>query len=98
MTGYNVSWLIEQLNREVKTLSHGYYWSDSSDNNFETKISRIQPAQKRVGQYNHEGTLIEIYSGLSEAGRKTFFDRHRISDCCNGKISSYKGYVWKFIE
>ena len=34
---FNASWLFEQLNRSIKTLSHGYYWSRTSDNNFETK-------------------------------------------------------------
>lgn len=98
VTGYNSSWLIEQLNREIKTLSHGYYWSDSQNNDFKIKVSRIQSTQKKVGQYNCDGILLEVYFSLSDASRKTFFNRHRISDCCNGKISSYKGYIWKFIE
>lgn len=98
VTGFNASWLIEQLNRKVKTLSHGYYWSDIEDSSFEIKKTHIQPSQKKVGQYNYDGKLVETFTSLSEAGRKTFSNRHRISDCCNEKISSYKGYKWKFID
>ena len=98
VTGYNISWIMEQLRREVKTLSHGYYWSYTEDNTFQTVATRIQPTQKKVGQYNANGVLIGSFLSLSEAGRKTRFDRHRISDCCNGKISTYKGYIWKFIQ
>ena len=98
VTRYNASWLIEQLTREEKTLSHGYYWSYEENNNFSTKPTRMQPTQKKVGQYNGDMNLIEVYSSLSAAGRTTGYDRHRISDCCNGKIKTYKGFIWKFIN
>lgn len=98
VTKYNMSWLVEQLKREVKTLSHGFYWSYTENNDFLTKETRIQPTQKKVGQFNADNVLIETFNSLSDAGRKTSYDRHRISDCCNNKISSYKGYIWKFIE
>lgn len=98
VTKFNTSWLLEQLKREVKTLSHGFYWSYDESNDFQTKKVQNFPTQKRVGQYNSEHTLIEIYNSLSEAGRKTGFDRHRISDCCNGKINTYRGYYWKFLD
>ena len=98
VTKYNSSWLIEQLDREEKTLSHGYYWSYKENNDFPTRLTRVQPTQKTVGQYNDKMVLIETFSSLSAAGRKTGYDRHRISDCCNGKIQTYKGFVWKFIN
>lgn len=98
VTKYNASWLSEQLKREVKTLSHGYYWSFNEDSNFPVRKTRIQPTQKSVGQYNSDLVLIEKYNSLSNAGRETGYDRHRISDCCNGKIKTYKGFIWKFID
>lgn len=93
----NASWLIEQLNREEKTISHGFYWSRENNPNFKTRETHIQPTEKRVGQYNNEGILIECYRNLTDAGRKTGYDRHRISECCNNKIKSYKGFIWKFL-
>lgn len=98
ITHYNTSWLLEQLKRNPKTLSHGFYWSYSENNNFETINTSNFTQAKKVGQYNSDGILIEIYNSLSDAGRKTGFDRHRISECCNGKIKTYHGYVWKIIN
>lgn len=95
---YNSSWINEQLNREVKTLSHGFYWSRTPSNDFKTKKVTPYPAAKKVGQYDANNTLIEQFHSLTDAQRKTGYDRHRISECCNGKIKTYKGYIWKFIE
>jgi hypothetical protein len=53
---YNYSWLWEQLQREVKTLSHGFYWSYENNNNFKTKATG--GIKKAVGQFNCEGALI----------------------------------------
>jgi collagenase-like PrtC family protease len=93
----NTSWLIEQLNRKEKTLSHGFYWSRTPDNDFKIIETRIQPKAKKVGQFNNDDKLVEIYANLTDAGRKTGYDRHRISECCNEKIKTYKGFKWKFL-
>lgn len=96
VTHYNSKWLAEQCGRPIKTLSHGYYWSYDNDNTFQVEYrdARIN----YVGQYNAEGTLLETYTSIADAARKNNYDRHRISECCNGKIHTYRGYVWKFIK
>lgn len=92
---YNASWMIEQLNRKVKILSHGYYWSTSEDNNFETKT--VTGISKPVGQFLITGELINKFESRNEAARKTGYDKKRIGECCNGKIKTYRGYVFKYI-
>ena len=92
---FNASWLSEQLNRSIKTLSHGYYWSRTSDNNFETK--KVEGIGKPVGQFLINGELIQKYESRNEAARITGYDRKRIGECCNGKIKTYKGYVFKYL-
>ena len=87
--------MIEQLNRKIKTLSHGYYWSTSEDNNFE--IKHTNGIGKPVGQFLLNGELINKFESRNEAARKTGFDRSRIGECCNGKIKTYRGYVFKYI-
>lgn len=42
--------------------------------------------------------IIKEWSSISEASKQ--FDnpdsaRHRISDCCKGRIDSYGGYKWR---
>ena len=92
---FNASWLFEQLNRSIKTLSHGYYWSRTSDNDFETK--KVEGIGKPVGQFLINGELIQKYESRKEAARLTGYDRKRIGECCNGKIKTYKGYVFKYL-
>lgn len=98
ITHHNASWLCEQCNREEKTLSYGYYWSYSDKPDFKISSRKnVFPGVKKVGQYNAQNELIEIYSNLTQAANQTGYDRHRISECCNNKIKTYKGYIWKFI-
>lgn len=98
ITRYNKTHLLDKLNEEVKVLSHGFYWSFTEDNTFETRAPKAYTIVKPVGQYNADNVLIEKYSSFTDAERKTGYNRKRISDCANGKIKTYKGYIWKFIE
>lgn len=92
---YNPSWMIEQLQREVKTLSHGFYWLLEEKEDFETKISN--GIGKPVGQYTVSGKLINKYISRNECARITGYDKKRIGECCNGKIKTYHGYVFKYL-
>lgn len=92
---FNYSWMIEQLNREDKTLSHGYYWSYNNDNNFNTVAS--SGVKKPIGQYTVDGVLIEKFESRNDCARATGYDKKRIGECCNGKIHTYHGYVFKYI-
>ena len=97
VTGYNASWLQQQVVAEEKFLSYGYYWSYSDKPDFKTRKRKQFSTAKRVGQYNSDGILIEKYESLTDAARKIRGDRHRISECCNGKIKTYRGFYWKFL-
>jgi len=97
VTGHNGSWLQQQVMAEEKFLSYGYYWSYSDEPNFKIRDRKEFSTSKKVGQYNSDDILIEKYNSLTEAGRKIHGDRHRISDCCNGKIKTYRGFYWKFL-
>lgn len=92
---YNVSWIFEQLNRKIKTLSHGYYWSRTPENNFDTKMNN--GVGKPIGQFLITGELIQKFNSRNECARETGYDRKRIGECCNGKIKTYHGYVFKYL-
>lgn len=96
VTHWNTSWLNEQLNRKVKTLSHGYYWSKTPDNNFETK--ETNGIKKPIGQYTLNGELIERYESRNECARINGFDKKRLGECCNGKIKTYRGFIFKYLK
>ena len=54
--------------------------------------------QKKVGMYNLNEELLEVFNGVRDAERKYGFLHSGISLACNGKIKTSYGYIWKYIE
>lgn len=48
-----------------------------------------------IGQYDLSGNLIAIFSHYTDAGNSVGGNKHGIYKCCNGKMKTYKGYIWK---
>ncbi len=71
----------------------GFLWSVLDDNYEKRDIGR----KKKVGQFTLDGEFITEFESASEASRITGFYRKGISDCCNNKIKTSKGYIWRFI-
>lgn len=42
--------------------------------------------------------IIAIYNSANEASRILNINQGSISNCCNGKCKTYKGYKWKYKE
>ena len=56
-------------------------------------------SRKTVLQFSLDGEFIAKYSGVREACRLNGFKSNSgISQCCNGKINSYQGFIWKYEE
>ena len=53
---------------------------------------------KRVIQLTMNGVFVNEFAGQREAFRITGISNTSISDCCNGKIESARGFKWKFKE
>lgn len=51
---------------------------------------------KPVRQYDFDGNFIKEYASANEAGRELGVMPYCISFCCQGKIGSVKGYLWKY--
>jgi len=49
---------------------------------------------KRVLQYDLEGKFIQEWESVNEIGRNGF-RATSISNCCLGKINTYKGFIWR---
>lgn len=43
------------------------------------------------------GRVIFTFPSINEAGRQGFRRSH-ISECCNGKLKSHKGFIWRYKE
>lgn len=51
---------------------------------------------KQVVQYDLEGNLINVFPSAIEVHRQFGYSCGCISECCNGKLKTYKGFIWKF--
>lgn len=52
---------------------------------------------KQVYQYTLDGELVAIYESTIEVERQTGFHCGHISECCNGKLKHYKGFIWSYV-
>lgn len=50
---------------------------------------------KKVGAYRN-GELVMVFPSTMEAQRSGFH-HSAVGKCCNGKLTHYKGYEWRFI-
>lgn len=66
------------------------------------KISRVltnnTKISKRVRQYTKSGEFVAEYPSLMEIKRTKGYQFSHISDCCNGKLKTAYGFVWRFAE
>ncbi len=62
-----------------------------------TGIQRCSIARfKPVCKYSLGGVPLEKYLSQSEAAIKNNVSQANISKCCNGRLKTYKGYIWKY--
>ena len=66
------------------------------NSNWGTRNKRMAKAlSKQVGAFK-DGELVMVFQSTMEAQRNGFHSGC-ISDCCNGKLKTHKGYTWKYI-
>lgn len=88
--------IIQELDKQVKTLSGGFYWSRDSILG-QTKDYKNLGKAKEVYQYDLNGKFIKSYSSGGEAARALGMSKcSHITECCRGKIKTYKGFVWRY--
>lgn len=74
-------------------------WCSAKYNiNYGTRTKRAKTKiSKKVFQYDKSKNLINIWESTKEASRKTKINTGSISRCCNGKLNSAGGYIWKYV-
>ena len=64
--------------------------------NYGTRNEKAAKAlAKQVYQYTLNGELIKIWPSTKEVGRNGF-KQSGVWQACNGKIKTYKGYLWNY--
>lgn len=58
------------------------------------KKGALNPLSKKVLQYDKDGFLLREYESYSKAFLETKINH--IGDCCNGKLKTAGGYIWRW--
>ena len=68
------------------------------NSNYGTGIERCSKARfKKIAQFTIEGELIKTWDSMKDIVEQCNFSYSGISQACNGKIKTAKGFVWKFV-
>lgn len=62
--------------------------------NYGTKNDKIR---KPTNQYTKKGEFIKTWSSLTEIQEKLGFRKSNLSNCCNGRLPSCYGFIWKYV-
>lgn len=87
---------ISNVCRGIKKSAYGYYWSFEELSDFsKIKISKA-PQRRKIAQIK-DGIIINCFDCAKDASDTTNVDISHILHCCNGRLKTAKGFVWKFI-
>jgi hypothetical protein len=86
----NLEWVTKSENEKHKYSVLGY------KSPMNGKFGRNNPKTRKVIQYDKLGNLINIFYGLRSAFNKTNINMGDISMCCNNKLKTAGGYIWKY--
>ncbi len=94
-TKTSYSLIQQELNKTIKALSGGFYWSSAPELGRTIEYKNTGKA-KPVNQYTKEGKYIMTYPSTGVAAKAINGHHSRIGECCRNKVPSYKGYVWRY--
>lgn len=85
---------LEPLKRIYKSKAKGLPKGRPKLNKIKEKKMRIY---KGVAKLNDKLEIIKVYPSANYVYIDGY-SRESVSKCCNGKLKSHKGYIWKFIK
>lgn len=98
----------ESLNTPISSISNvcqqkpkhktagGFVWRYSGEPFSLEYDNPAEHLRKEVCQYDKKGGLLNEYESISEASKSTQISFGNISQCCNKKLKTAGGYVWRF--
>ena len=88
----------QKLSEERKGEKNYFYGRKHTD---ETKeklfeiLANREDMSKQVYQYTLDGELVKVWPSIRECERNGF-NHGNVSQCCNGKLKTCKGYKWSY--
>jgi len=71
---------------------------DEDVDKIKERLLDAHPCSKKVAQYDLNNVLIKVWNSAKDACFELKINKSGISECCNGKHSNYKGFIWKFAK
>lgn len=104
----NLCWInddgsVDESKSNLEWCTHSYNCNYGTRNERMVETNRIvqrndKTKSKIVFQYSLDGTFIKEFPSIMEVKRQLGFNQGIISNCCNGKRETHKGYIWRFKE
>lgn len=87
---------LENLN--LLTRKENLNWGTAQERAHKKLINNPKTS-KIVVQYNLDGTVVkDDWESQKEIERTLGYFQRNISNCCRGKIRTYKGFIWRYKE
>lgn len=80
-----------KLNNHISNLE----WCNHSYNSI---YSVKEERKKKVYQYDLKNKLIKQWPSIKNAAKSLNMKPNGISNCCNGKLKTSQGFIWKFVD
>lgn len=74
----------------------GYQWKYFNGNTSNISEAKRKSYNRRVIQFTKDRKYIKTWNSVTEAGNYYNLASGNIAKCCNGKINSCGGYIWKY--
>lgn len=96
--GFTKSLVQQELQTKEKTLTLGFFWNTTEDAFFPIKKTKNTGKNTPIEQLNIQENVIAIFPSMKKAATAVGGSHSHISECCRGKIKTYKGYKWKKVK
>lgn len=98
LTGFQIGIIGKECVSNPKHKVNGFFWSFSSNNDFETESFINTGKARPINQYDLNGNLINTFPSRGQAAKQLGVNGGHITECCQRKIKSYKGFLWRYAD
>ena len=90
-----------RLLKGLAPLKHKKIYKSTGNPKGRPKLNKIKEKKMRiykgVAKLNNDLKIIKTYASANDVYIDGY-SRESVSKCCNGKLKSHKGYIWKFVK